>query len=102
MKEIEKSASGWADRIRSAWQSSVARAHPPPLRRYAKQARFIAEYIEPGGPRDAGETITQLIAVLDNQDLARAIDRLEKVHGFRLGSRGERGIAEPCWFWEFL
>jgi hypothetical protein len=45
--------------------------------------RIIGEYIEPG-PRDADETITQLIAVLDNQDLAGAIDRLEKGHGLRV------------------
>src|SRR4030095_5105432 len=44
-----------------------------------------SSYIEPGRPRDAGETITQLIAVLDNQDLARAIDRLE------IGSRVAAG-----------
>jgi hypothetical protein len=34
-------------------------------------ARIISEYIEPG-PRDAEESLTQLIAVLDTQDLARA------------------------------
>jgi hypothetical protein len=36
------------------------------------------------GPRDADETITQLIAVLDTQDLALAIERLEKGYGLRL------------------
>jgi hypothetical protein len=30
-----------------------------------------------GGQRDAEETLTQLIAVLDSQDLAAAIERLE-------------------------
>jgi len=37
-----------------------------------------------GPPRDPDETIAQLIAVLDNQDVARAIDRLEKGHGLRV------------------
>ena len=48
-----------------------------------KATRIIADYLEPG-PRDADEAMTQLIAVLDNQDLARAIDRLEKGHGLRV------------------
>ena len=48
-----------------------------------KATRIIADYSEPG-PRDADEAMTQLIAVLDNQDLARAIDRLEKGHGLRV------------------
>ncbi len=48
-----------------------------------KAGRIIGEYIEPG-PRDPDETIAQLIAVLDNQDVARAIDRLEKGHGLRV------------------
>jgi hypothetical protein len=30
------------------------------------------------------ETITQLFAELDNQEVARAIDRLEKGHGLRV------------------
>jgi len=47
-----------------------------------KASRIIGEYLEPG-PRDADETIAQLIAVLDNQDLALAIERLEKGHGLR-------------------
>ena len=34
--------------------------------------RIIAEYLEPG-PHDADETIKQLLAVLDNRDLARAL-----------------------------
>jgi hypothetical protein len=34
--------------------------------------QIICEYLEPG-PRDADETIRQLIAVLDTQDLALAI-----------------------------
>ena len=48
-----------------------------------KARQILGEYLEPG-PRDADETITQLIAVLDNQDLASAIDRLEKGHGLRV------------------
>ena len=42
-----------------------------------------SEHLEPGA-RDADETITQLIAVLEMQDLARAIERLEKGHGLRV------------------
>jgi hypothetical protein len=48
-----------------------------------KANRIIAAYLEPG-PRDADETITQLTAVLDTQELARAVDRLEKGHGLRV------------------
>jgi hypothetical protein len=44
---------------------------------------IIGEYLEPG-PRDAEQTLSRLIAVLDNQDLARALDRLEKGHGLRV------------------
>ncbi len=42
-----------------------------------KTGQIIGEYIEPG-PGDAEQTLSQLIAVLDNQDLARAIGQLEK------------------------
>ncbi len=45
--------------------------------------RVFGEYIEPG-PRDAEETLARLIALLDSQDLARAIERLEKVQGLRV------------------
>jgi len=41
---------------------------------------IIAEHLEPDG-RNADETISRLIEVLDNEDLARAIERLEKGHG---------------------
>jgi hypothetical protein len=44
--------------------------------------RLSGEYLEPG-LRDADETMTQLIAVLDTPDLALAIERLEK-HGLRV------------------
>ena len=43
---------------------------------------IIANYLEPGA-RDADEVITQLIAVLDTQELANAIERLEGGHGLR-------------------
>jgi len=45
--------------------------------------RIIGEYIEPG-PRDAEQTLSRLIAVLDTHDLALAIERLEKGHGLRV------------------
>ena len=45
--------------------------------------QIIGEYLEPG-PRDAEETLARLIALLDSQDLARAIARLEKVQGLRV------------------
>jgi hypothetical protein len=43
----------------------------------------FGEYVEPG-PRDAEETLARSIALLDSQDLARAIERLEKVQGLRV------------------
>jgi hypothetical protein len=45
--------------------------------------QILCEYLEPG-PRDADETITQLLAVLDTQELALAIERLEKGYGLRV------------------
>jgi len=48
-----------------------------------KAGRIIGEYIEPG-PRDAQQTLSRLIAVLETHDLARAIERLEKCHGLRV------------------
>jgi hypothetical protein len=48
-----------------------------------KAGRIIGEYIEPG-PRNAEQTLTRLIAVLETQDLAHAIERLEKGHGLRV------------------
>jgi len=41
-----------------------------------KVGEIIGEYLEPR-PRDAEATIAKLIAVLDTQDLARALERLE-------------------------
>ena len=48
-----------------------------------KAGRIIGEYIEPG-PRDAEQTLSRLIAVLETQDLARAIERIERGHGLRV------------------
>jgi hypothetical protein len=48
-----------------------------------EMGRIIAEHLEPDG-RNAGETISRLIAVLDTEDLARAIERVEKGHGLRM------------------
>jgi hypothetical protein len=45
--------------------------------------RIIAEHLEPDG-RDALQTLSRLIATLDNEDLARAVERLEKGHGLRV------------------
>jgi hypothetical protein len=42
--------------------------------------RIIAEHLEPGA-RNADETITRLISVLDNEELARAVERLETAMG---------------------
>jgi hypothetical protein len=49
-----------------------------------KAGHILAEHIEPGARRDADETIAQLAAVLDNEDLTRALERLEKGHGLRV------------------
>lgn len=49
-----------------------------------KAGHILAEHIEPGASRNADETIAQLVAVLDNEDLARAIERLDKSHGLRV------------------
>ncbi len=45
--------------------------------------KIISDHLEAGGPR-ALHTLSRLIAVLDNEDLARAIERLEKGHGLRV------------------
>jgi hypothetical protein len=41
----------------------------------------VAEYLEPGRPRDAEKTIQQLISILDRPDLAAAMERLDHAHG---------------------
>src|SRR5438309_1306404 len=43
-----------------------------------KPGQIIGEYIEPG-PRDAEQTLSRLIALLERQDLARAIERIGRV-----------------------
>jgi hypothetical protein len=45
--------------------------------------RIVSEHLEANG-RNADETISRLIAVLDGEDLARAVERLEKGHGLRV------------------
>jgi hypothetical protein len=45
--------------------------------------QIIADHLEAGGP-SALQTLSRLIAVLDNEDLARASERLEKCHGLRV------------------
>jgi hypothetical protein len=45
--------------------------------------RIVAEYLGPEG-RNADETISRLIALLDTDDLARAVKRLENGHGLRV------------------
>jgi hypothetical protein len=47
-------------------------------------ALIIGDYLEPGYPKDPTATVNRLIEVLDNQDLAAAITRLEKGYGLRL------------------
>ena len=54
-----------------------------PISTLREAGQIIDEYIEPG-PRDAEQTLSRLIAVLETQDLARAIERLEKGHGLRV------------------
>jgi hypothetical protein len=44
---------------------------------------IIAEHLEPDGP-DAAHTLSRLIAVLDTEEMARAIERLEKKRGLRV------------------
>jgi hypothetical protein len=36
----------------------------------------VSEYLEPGRPRDAVATVNELIAILDNQELAGALRRM--------------------------
>ena len=43
-------------------------------------ALIIGDHLEPG-PKDPIATINRLIEVLDNQELAAAIERMEKVTG---------------------
>lgn len=43
----------------------------------------VAEHLE-SGAADADEVITQLIAVLDTQELAAAMNRVERGYGLRM------------------
>jgi hypothetical protein len=45
--------------------------------------QIIAGHLEAGGP-SALQTLSRLIAVLDIEDLVRAIERLAKGHGLRV------------------
>ena len=45
---------------------------------------IIAEHLEPGNEIDADETVARLLAVLDRQNLAAAMDGLESGHGLRV------------------
>ena len=44
---------------------------------------IVAEHLE-SGARDADEAITQLIAVLDTQELAVAMNRVERGYGLQV------------------
>lgn len=44
---------------------------------------IIAEHLELG-MHDAGDVIIQLVAILDTQELADAMNRLERRHGLRI------------------
>jgi len=44
---------------------------------------IIAEHLE-SGSRDADEVVTQLIAVLDTEELAAAMNRVERRSGLRV------------------
>jgi hypothetical protein len=44
---------------------------------------IVAEHLE-SGAIDAGETITNLVAVLDTEELANAMNRVERGFGLRV------------------
>ena len=46
-------------------------------------ALIIGDHLEPG-PKDPIATINRLIEVLDNQELAAAIERMEKGYGLKV------------------
>jgi hypothetical protein len=46
--------------------------------------RIIAEYLEPGLRPTAEETLSRLVAVLDTQELAAALERMEKGFGLKV------------------
>ena len=45
--------------------------------------RILGEYIEPA-PRDAISTLDRLLLVLDNDDVVKALDHLNRRHMIRL------------------
>jgi hypothetical protein len=52
-----------------------------------KASRIISDHLEPG-PRDSEQTLMRLIELLDRQDLASAIERLEAGQGLAWLNRG--------------
>jgi hypothetical protein len=50
----------------------------------AKAGMIIAEHIEPGRACDPEQTITRLIAILDTQEVARAIARMKAGFGLKV------------------
>jgi hypothetical protein len=53
------------------------------LRAIEDARRILGEYIEPG-PRDATQTVEGLLAVLDNNDVVHALDRMKRRRVLRL------------------
>ena len=53
------------------------------LRAIEDARRILGEYIEPGY-RDPVRTIERLLLVLDNEDLVRALDRMNRRKALRL------------------
>ena len=45
--------------------------------------RILSEYIAPG-PRDATQTVHRLLAVLDREEVVRALDRMKRRRTMRL------------------
>jgi hypothetical protein len=67
---------GVADVMNSPDQETVLRA-------LEDARRILGEYIEPG-PRDATRTVERLLAVLDRNDVVRALDRMNRRRVIRL------------------
>jgi hypothetical protein len=49
-----------------------------------KGGRIIAEYLEPGHRPGVAGTLARLVAVTDTQELAAAVDRMEKGFGLNV------------------
>jgi hypothetical protein len=47
-------------------------------------AMIVGDHFEPGRPRDPVTTVKRMIEVLDSQELAAAIRRMEKGYGLRV------------------